>query len=75
MPSFKLILYRILLWFSVNTGLRNDNPLTPSLDPLAVTRAVILSFIVSFLRLSQSFFSESYIMCEQKTLNTYAQRI
>ena len=48
MPSFKLILYNVLLWFSLNAGLRNGIPLTLILDLLAVTGAVIFSFIVSF---------------------------
>lgn len=32
-PSFKLILFNVLLWFSINTGLRNDNSLTPKYQP------------------------------------------
>lgn len=76
MPSFKLILYNVLLWFLVNAGLRNGITLTLILDLLAVTGAVIFTFIVSFLLPSQVpppfskviFFSEGYIMCEQKTL-------
>lgn len=53
MPSFKLILYNVLLWFLVNAGLRNGIPLTLILDLLAVTGAVIFTFIVSFLLPSQ----------------------
>lgn len=50
MPSFNLILCNIVSWFSANTGLRNDKPLTRRLGPLAVAGAVMLLFIVSFLQ-------------------------
>lgn len=52
MAGLKLILCNRLWWITANRGLRNDSPLTLSLDPIAVTRVVILSFVVCILQLS-----------------------